>query len=127
MVAPGAISSNGMVAISTWFVSVEIRDRYLFKSTKKKLTRDYSTRFRKGRTDRDRPDYSSGFKKDSKRGGRKSDQKIPQATMSRISQFAKDFLEPRSARMSVFNVSQQPPMGSILHCVTNQQIFCKDK
>jgi 3-phenylpropionate/cinnamic acid dioxygenase small subunit len=54
---------------------------------------------------------------------------FPQATMttSRISQFMKDFLEPRSARMSTFNVSQPPPMGSILHCVTNQQIFCKDK
>jgi hypothetical protein len=48
-------------------------------------------------------------------------------TTSRIAQFTKDFKEPRSARQAVFNMSQQAPMGSVLHCVTNRQIFCKDK
>ena len=48
-------------------------------------------------------------------------------TTSRIAQFAKDFREPRSARQGVYNMSQQAPMGSVLHCVMNRQIFCKEK
>lgn len=48
-------------------------------------------------------------------------------TTDRIAQFIKDFREPRSARQPVFNLSQPAPMGSILHCVLNRQIYCKDK
>jgi len=48
-------------------------------------------------------------------------------TTTRTEQFKKDFREPRSARQSIFNLSQPAPMGSILHCVLNRQIYCKDK
>ena len=48
-------------------------------------------------------------------------------SISRIAQFTKDFKEPRSARQPIFNVSQPAPMGSILHCVLNRQLYCKDK
>lgn len=46
---------------------------------------------------------------------------------SRNSDFERAFKEPRSARQAIFTVSSQAPMGSILHCVLNRQIFCKER
>lgn len=46
---------------------------------------------------------------------------------SRNAEFERAFKEPRSARQPIFNMSQQAPMGSILHCVLNRQIYCKER
>ena len=43
-------------------------------------------------------------------------------------QFAKDFKEPRSARMNTgFNPMLQGPIGTVLHCITNSRIYCDIK